>query len=194
MLPSPEAGSSCCAEPLDRSGSDLPVRNGAFLMRTDAPRRRSEMPHYGWRCRAQASHQRATKFSVILGPYEGTARIARRTFQQLLDQSPTPERCIEAYHMQRTRFELVVERKLRRRQLTADGNVEITGRDLREKAADLLQPSFLARPATLNHDRTAGLQAAAEPAPIEIERQRFLLSSTAAVCATQTRKTSISTS
>ena len=30
-------------------GSDLPVRNGAFLMRTDAPRRRSEMPHYGWK-------------------------------------------------------------------------------------------------------------------------------------------------
>jgi hypothetical protein len=27
-----------------------------------------------------------------------------------------------------------VERKLRRRQLTEDGNVEITGRDLREKS------------------------------------------------------------
>jgi hypothetical protein len=38
-----------------------------------------------------------------------------------------------AFHLQRTRFELVVERKLRRRQLTEDGNVEITGRDLREK-------------------------------------------------------------
>jgi hypothetical protein len=35
--------------------------------------------------------------------------------------------------LQRTRFELIVERKLRRRQLTEDGNVEITGRDLREK-------------------------------------------------------------
>jgi len=28
-----------------------------------------------------------------------------------------------------------VERKIRRRQLTDDGNVEITGRDLREQAA-----------------------------------------------------------
>jgi hypothetical protein len=37
--------------------------------------------------------------------------------------------------LQRTRFELVVERKLRRRQLAEDGNVEITGRDLREKVA-----------------------------------------------------------
>jgi hypothetical protein len=34
--------------------------------------------------------------------------------------------------MQRTRFEGVAERKVRRRQLTEDGNIEITGRDLRE--------------------------------------------------------------
>jgi hypothetical protein len=75
----------------------------------------------------------AVEFSVILGQYEGTVRIARRVFQRLLDQSPTPERC-KAFHLQRTRFELVVERKLRRRQLTDDGNIEITGRDLREKS------------------------------------------------------------
>jgi Protein of unknown function (DUF1488) len=75
----------------------------------------------------------AVEFSVILRPYEGTARIGRRVFQRLLDQSPTPERCMEAFHLQRTRFEIVVERKLRRRQLTDDGNIEITGRDLREK-------------------------------------------------------------
>ena len=75
----------------------------------------------------------AVQFSVILEPYEGTVTVSRRVFQHLLDQSPTPERCIEAFHLQRTRFELVVERKLRRRQLTEDGNVEITGRDLREK-------------------------------------------------------------
>jgi hypothetical protein len=47
-------------------------------------------------------------------------------------QRPTPERCVEAYYLQRTRFERLAERKLRRRQLTEDGNVEITGRDLRE--------------------------------------------------------------
>jgi hypothetical protein len=33
------------------------------------------------------------------------------------------------------RFERIAERKLRRRQLTEDGNVEITGRDLREGSA-----------------------------------------------------------
>jgi hypothetical protein len=44
---------------------------------------------------------------------------------------PTPERRIEAYYLQRTRFESIAERKLRRRQLSEDGNVEITGRDVR---------------------------------------------------------------
>jgi len=40
-------------------------------------------------------------------------------------------RCVEACYLQRTRFESIAERKLRRRQLTEDGNVEISGRDLR---------------------------------------------------------------
>ena len=53
-------------------------------------------------------------------------------FQRLLPETPTPERCVEAYHLQWTRFEKTAERKLRRRQLTEDGNVEMTGRDLRE--------------------------------------------------------------
>jgi hypothetical protein len=44
---------------------------------------------------------------------------------------PPPERCVEAYYLQRARFESIAERKLRRRQLTEDGNVEISGRDLR---------------------------------------------------------------
>ena len=43
----------------------------------------------------------------------------------------TPEGCIESYYLHRTEFERIAERKLRNRQLTDDGNVEITGRDLR---------------------------------------------------------------
>ena len=35
-----------------------------------------------------------------------------------------PERCVDAYYLQRTRFESITERKLRRRQLTEDGNIE----------------------------------------------------------------------
>jgi hypothetical protein len=85
----------------------------------------------------------AVEFTVILGPYEGAVRIGRRVFQSLLDQSPTPERCLKAFHLQRTRFELVVERKLRRRQLAGDGNVEITGRDLRDKTPPIGQGSLL---------------------------------------------------
>lgn len=87
----------------------------------------------------------AVEFSVIVGPYEGTVRVPRRAFQGLLDQSPTPERCVEASHLQRTRFERIVERKLRRRQLTEDGNVEITGRDMREKTSPNGQGSLFER-------------------------------------------------
>lgn len=82
------------------------------------------------------------EFSVILGPYEGTVRVPRRVFQGLLEQRPTPERCIEMFHLQRTRFEMIVERKLRRRQLTETGDVEVSGRDLREKTPTVGQGSL----------------------------------------------------
>jgi Protein of unknown function (DUF1488) len=74
----------------------------------------------------------AVEFGIGIGEYEGIVRIPRRVFQRLLDQTPTPQRCLEAYHLQRTRLELIAERKLRRRQLTHDLNIEITGRDLRD--------------------------------------------------------------
>jgi hypothetical protein len=77
----------------------------------------------------------AVEFGIGVGEYEGVVRVSRRVFQRLLDQQPTPERCLEAYHLDRTRLELIAERKVRRRQLTDDGNVEITGRDLRERDA-----------------------------------------------------------
>jgi hypothetical protein len=73
----------------------------------------------------------AVEFGVEIGEYRGVVRVPRRVFQRLLPERPTPERCVEAYYLQRTRFESIAERKLRRRQLTEDGNVEITGRDLR---------------------------------------------------------------
>jgi hypothetical protein len=52
---------------------------------------------------------------------------SRRVFQRLLTERPTPERRVDAYYLQRTRFESIAERKLRRRQLTEDRNVEISG-------------------------------------------------------------------
>src|ERR1700731_2984439 len=73
------------------------------------------------------------EFGIGVGEYEGVVRVSRRVFQMLLPETPTPERCLEAYHLHRTRLELIAERKVRRKQLTDDGNVEITGRDLRER-------------------------------------------------------------
>jgi Protein of unknown function (DUF1488) len=81
------------------------------------------------------AERKAVEFGVEIGEYRGVVRVPRRVFQCLLPEGPTPERCVEAYYLQRTRFESIAERKLRRRQLTDDGNVEITGRDLRGDSA-----------------------------------------------------------
>ena len=81
------------------------------------------------------AEREAIEFGVGVGEYRGIVRISRRALQRLLPNRPTPERCIEAYYLQRTRLEGVAERKIRQRQLTEDGNIEITGRDLREGAA-----------------------------------------------------------
>ena len=75
--------------------------------------------------------ERRAAFGVEIGEYRGVVRVPRRVLQRLLPERPTPERCVEAYYLQRTQFENIAERKLRRRQLTEDGNVEISGRDLR---------------------------------------------------------------
>jgi hypothetical protein len=81
------------------------------------------------------------EFGVEVGEYIGLVRVPRRVFQRLLPESPTPERCVAAYYLQRTRFESIAERKLRQRQLGEDGNVEISGRDLRE-GTSVLRRSF----------------------------------------------------
>jgi hypothetical protein len=39
--------------------------------------------------------------------------VRRRVFQRLLPERPTPERCVEAYYLQRTRFESIAEWELR---------------------------------------------------------------------------------
>ena len=78
------------------------------------------------------AEQQAVEFGVEIGEYRGVVRVPRRVFQRLLPERPTLS--AEAYYLQRTRFESVAERKLRRRLLTEDGNVEISGRDLRQMA------------------------------------------------------------
>jgi Protein of unknown function (DUF1488) len=73
----------------------------------------------------------AIEFGVGIGEYEGVVRVPRDVFRRFVDGAVTPDKCIEAYHLHRTRFEMIAERKLRQRQLTDEGNVAITGRDLR---------------------------------------------------------------
>jgi hypothetical protein len=64
------------------------------------------------------AERQAVEFGAEIGEYRGVVRVSRRVFQRLLPERPTPERCVEAYYLQRTRFESIAERKLRRRQLT----------------------------------------------------------------------------
>src|SRR5436853_5809867 len=78
--------------------------------------------------------RQAVEFGISIGEYEGVVRVPRDVFRRFIDGGVTPERCIEAYHLQKTRFELIAERKLRCRQLTDEANVEITGRDLPDTA------------------------------------------------------------
>ena len=76
--------------------------------------------------------RQTVEFGVGIGEYEGVVRVARQVFRRFIDGSATPEACVAAYYLHRTRFECIAERKLRDRQLTDDANIEITGRDLRD--------------------------------------------------------------
>ena len=44
-------------------------------------------------------------FGVEIGKDRGVVRVPQRVFQRLLPERPTPERWVEAYYLQRTRFE-----------------------------------------------------------------------------------------
>jgi hypothetical protein len=68
--------------------------------------------------------RQAVEFGVEIVEYRGVVRVPRCVFQRLLPEQPTPEQCVAAYYLQRAQFESV------QRQLTEDGNVEISGRDL----------------------------------------------------------------
>jgi hypothetical protein len=73
----------------------------------------------------------AVEFGVEIGEYRGVVRVRRQVFQAWLQSSPTPQNCVEAYHFSRAAFERAAETKLRARDLTDDGNIELTSRDLK---------------------------------------------------------------
>ena len=55
------------------------------------------------------TERQAAEFGVEIGKYRGVVRVPRRVFQRLLPERPSPERCVEAYYLQRTRFESMAE-------------------------------------------------------------------------------------
>jgi hypothetical protein len=72
------------------------------------------------------AERQAVEFGGEIGEYRGVVRVPRRVFQRLMPEWPTPERCVEAYYLQRTRFESIAERKLCGRQLTEERNLEVS--------------------------------------------------------------------
>jgi hypothetical protein len=54
------------------------------------------------------------EFGVEIDEYRRVVGVPRRVFRRLLPELPTPERCVEAYYLHRTRFESIAERKFRR--------------------------------------------------------------------------------
>ncbi len=76
--------------------------------------------------------RRAVEFGVELGEYRGRVMVGRAVFQSLLPIGPSPEACIEAFHLDRLRFERAAERKIASRALDPDGNLTLTLKDLKE--------------------------------------------------------------
>ena len=74
---------------------------------------------------------RAVEFGVGIGEYRGLVRVPRLVFQRLLPNAATPQGCLEAYHLHRSEFERAAETKVRARQLSEDGNIELNLRDLK---------------------------------------------------------------
>src|ERR1051326_6487727 len=74
-------------------------------------------------------------FGITIGEYEGVVRVYRRAFQSLLNESPTPESCLEAYYLHRTRLDRIAERKIRHRPLTDDEHVPYSSSRCRTDSA-----------------------------------------------------------
>jgi hypothetical protein len=79
--------------------------------------------------------EQAVEFSVTVGEFEGSVFVPRRVFQTLIGSRPTPEQCVQHYHLNRTGLERVAEAKIRGRQLDEDTNIRISGRDFRHLKA-----------------------------------------------------------
>jgi len=73
----------------------------------------------------------AVEFTVTVGEYVGTVRVGRDVLRRFMAGPVAPDACLQAYYQLRTELERAAEAKLRRRELAEDGNLDLTGRDLR---------------------------------------------------------------
>jgi hypothetical protein len=73
----------------------------------------------------------AVEFGLKLGEYEGRVFVPLRVIQGLIGTRPTPEACVQYFHLERTAFERAAEDRVRARALDPDANIRLTGRDLR---------------------------------------------------------------
>jgi hypothetical protein len=76
--------------------------------------------------------EQAVQFTVMVGEFEGSVFVPRRVFQTLIGARPTPEQCVQHYHLNRAGLERVAEAKVRERLLDEDATIRISGRDLRD--------------------------------------------------------------
>ena len=72
----------------------------------------------------------AVEFSVAVGEYQGRVTCARRQLTGLGAGRADAE-CLEFVYAHRAWFEKAAEAKIEARDLSPDGNIELTGRDLR---------------------------------------------------------------
>ena len=73
----------------------------------------------------------AVEFTVELAEYKGKVYVGRRVLNDLIGHRPSPDECLQYFHLNRTTFERIAEAKVRSRELDQDANVRITGRDVR---------------------------------------------------------------
>ena len=67
------------------------------------------------------------EYGVEIGEYRGVVRVPRRVFQRLFPERSIFYRASKPTISSGARFESIAERKLCRRRLTEDRNVEISG-------------------------------------------------------------------
>ena len=82
------------------------------------------------------------EFGIGMGEYESVGGFPSAPSKSWSQTPRHRNGCVEAYHIHRTRLELIAERKFRLRLLTDERNVEITDRDLREREAPPFARSF----------------------------------------------------